>query len=345
MKKIKIKFSGMSGEFDPENNFISNILKKRYIVELSESPDYLFYSVESKDYLNYNCVRIFFTAENLVPDFNICDYGIGFSRIEFGDRYFRYPLFLVDGFIAYQNDDYNNDLQLAQSKHLRSEQCMKEKSSFCSFVYSNSSGAKCREQFFHALSKYKKIDSGGRYMNNIGKSIESKLEFQKKSKFVIAFENTSSPGYTTEKIIGAYAAGAIPIYWGDPEIEAVFNSESFINCNRYGLTAYGTNEEAIGKIINVIKKIDEDDLLYKKYLNTPAFKELEYPKKKEADFEKFLFNIFEQDKENAFRRNRYYWGERYERKQKIGNKIYWILKKGIIVRDFFKRIQKRLQNR
>lgn len=341
MKHIKIKFSGMTGRFDPENNFISDILKKRFIVELSDQPDYLFYTIESKDYLNYDCIRIFFTVENLVPDFNICDYGIGFSRIDFGDRYFRYPLFLVDGFIAYQNDDYNNDLQLAQTKHLRADEYIKEKSSFCSFVYSNSLGAKCREQIFYALSEYKRVDSGGRYMNNIGESIESKLKFQSKSKFVIAFENTSTPGYTTEKIIGAYAAGAIPIYWGDPDIESVFNQNSFINCNKYGLTAYGTNQQAIDEIVDVIKKIDSDDLLYEKYLKTPAFIDSDYSKKKQENFEKFLFNIFEQDKEKAYRRNRYYWGERYERKQKIGNRFYWILKKGIVVRDFFRRMQKK----
>ena len=80
MKKIKLKFSGMGGRFDPENNFIVNILRKNFDVQLSDNPDYLIYSVNSKDYLNYNCVRIFYTAENLVPDFNVCDYLI-FSLI------------------------------------------------------------------------------------------------------------------------------------------------------------------------------------------------------------------------------------------------------------------------
>lgn len=92
MKKIKLKFSGMGGRFDPENNFIVNILRKNFDVQLSDNPDYLIYSVNSKDYLNYNCVRIFYTAENLVPDFNVCDYGIGFHYLEFGDRYIRFPL-------------------------------------------------------------------------------------------------------------------------------------------------------------------------------------------------------------------------------------------------------------
>lgn len=38
MKKIKLKFSGMGGRFDPENNFIVNILRKNFDVQLSDNP-------------------------------------------------------------------------------------------------------------------------------------------------------------------------------------------------------------------------------------------------------------------------------------------------------------------
>ena len=39
-KKIKVKFLDVVG--DPENNFIVDILKERYDVEISENPEYLF---------------------------------------------------------------------------------------------------------------------------------------------------------------------------------------------------------------------------------------------------------------------------------------------------------------
>ena len=48
-------------------------------------------------------------------------------------------------------------------------------------------------------------------------------------------------------------------------------------------------------------------------------------------------NIFMQDKESAYRRNRYYWGKRYERKQKIGNAFYKQCRKLIPIRDFIRR--------
>lgn len=338
-KQIKIKFTGMGGRFDPENNFITKVLKKRYDVILSECPDFLFYSVNSSDYLNYNCVRIFYTAENLVPDFNICDYAIGFHYIDFGDRYIRYPLYLVDGFTAYDGDDYASDLMKAMHKHEDAETKLAEKSDFCSFVYSNSEAAYCRQAIYEALSTYKTVNSGGRYLNNIGGPVASKFDFQKRHKFVIAFENTSMAGYTTEKIVHAFSANAIPIYWGNPEIDREFNSGSFVNCHEFGLTEKG-EPEAIKSIVQEIERLDSNDKAYGTMLSTPAFSENNNVGKQQEDFQDFLFHIFDQSAEQAYRRNRYYWGERYERKQRIGNRFYWICRKVIPIRDAMRKVFK-----
>ncbi len=337
VKEIKIWFDGMDGNFNPENNFISNILRKKYVVRLDENPDVVFISVKTKNPYKYKCVRIFYTAENLVPDFNICDYGIGFHYIDFEDRYFRFPLYLVDGFRAYEGDNYASDLQLALHKHENAEQFLKSKTNFCSFVYSNEQAAVCREKMFDILSKYKQVSSGGRYKNNIGSPVVNKLEFQKKHKFVIAFENTLTPGYTTEKIVGAFAAGAVPIYWGNPEIVKEFNRDSFINCNDYGLTEKG-EPEILEKIVQEVKRIDKDNASYLHMLQTPAFTIENNIEMQQQTFERFLYNIFDQPIEQAYRRNRFYWGERYERKQKIGDRFYWQCRKLIPLRDMANKI-------
>lgn len=338
MEKLKIAFSGFNGKIKPNDNFIIDILKKRYEVVLSEQPDFLFYSVNSSDYLNYKCVRIFYTSENIVPDFNICDYGIGFHYIGFEDRYFRYPIFLVDGFNAYEGDDYGLDLQLALHKHEKASMKLEEKSEFCSFVYSNRKAVSCREDFFDILSKYKKVNSGGQSRNNIGGPVKSKRDFQSKHKFVIAFENTSTPGYTTEKLISAFAAGAIPIYWGDPEVTQVFNPNAFINCHDYGVSSFGDNTEAFNLIVDRIIKLDNDESEYLEMLSSPAFISDSYVEDVQNGFEKFLFHIVEQEPIEAYRRNRYVWGERYERKQKIGNTVYWQLRRFIPLRDCLKKL-------
>lgn len=59
MKTIKIKFTGFWKNFNANDNFILDILKKNYEVVLSETPEYLFYSVFNDDYIKYDCVRIF----------------------------------------------------------------------------------------------------------------------------------------------------------------------------------------------------------------------------------------------------------------------------------------------
>ena len=45
MKTIKINFKYFCEGFDPENNFFTNLLRRKYKVIISENPDYLFYSV------------------------------------------------------------------------------------------------------------------------------------------------------------------------------------------------------------------------------------------------------------------------------------------------------------
>lgn len=335
-KSIKIKFSGMSGNFEPENNFIVNILRTRYEIVLSDDPEYLFFSVNSRDYLNYKCVRIYYTPENIVPDFNICDYAIGFSWLQFGDRYLRYPLYMVESFAAYKGDNYGFDLERALHKHEYADEEIRAKTGFCAFVYSNAEAAGCRAKLLNALSCYKKVDSGGRYLNNIGGLIENKYDFQRKYKFVIAFENTSASGYTTEKIVHAFSAGSVPIYWGDPEIEMEFNSGSFINCHRFALTEQG-DDVAIARIIDFVTSIDKDYDSYRKMLCTPAFAKNNDVEVQRENLRRFLFTIFDQPFELAYRRNRFYWGERYERKQRIGNGFYWICRKAIPIRDFLHR--------
>jgi len=44
----------------------------------------------------------------------------------------------------------------------------------------------------------------------------------------MAFENTDTKGYITEKIMNVFLAGAVPIYWGTEDVKEVFNPESFV---------------------------------------------------------------------------------------------------------------------
>lgn len=291
-KTIRIKFVGFYRDFDPNNNFILNSLKKYYNVVQSEQPEYLFSSCFSDDYLDYDCIRIFYTGENICPDFRAFDYAIGFEYLQFMDRYLRYPNYAIP-------ELYGEDVALMKQKHCNVDMQMAQKQDFCSFVVSNGTEncAVERTDFFYKLSDYKKVNSGGRYLNNIGlpEGVPDKLEFQRKHKFSIAFENSSHAGYTTEKIIQAFAAGTIPIYWGDPMITKDFNQNAFIVCGQ---------ENEWNDIIRRIREIDENEALYRSMMACPALVQSDLVEKYQMDLDIFLRNIVDQDVEKAFRRDR-----------------------------------------
>ena len=152
---------------------------------------------------------------------------------------------------------------------------------------------------FYCLSKYKKVNSGGKFLNNVGGPIADKITFESKHKFSICFDNCSYPGYTTEKIIEAFAARTIPIYWGDPKVSSYFNDKAFINVMDY---------DSIDKVVERIVEVDNDDSLYISMLREPALKTQSFSY--ESIYERFsewLCSIIEQPLEKAKRTPTGYW--------------------------------------
>lgn len=297
-KNIKIKFVDFAPNEKKFCTFLTNILSKYYKVEISDNPDYVFFGLNSHNHLDYDCIRILFCGENFCPDFNIADYAIGLEYMTFRDRYIRFPFFLTSLY-------YESFLKAIDREKIN----LFKKSKFCSFVYSNSWGDGFRRKLFDKISEYKKVDSGGKFLNNIGGPVENKYEFDLEHKFSIACENSSCPGYTTEKIVQAFAAKTIPIYWGDPCVEREFNSKSFINCNNRDLD----------DILEEIKRIDNDDEIYLAMLKEKTF--LGNPDEYYEDLESFLCNIFNQPKEVAFRRDRVMFGAHHEFKLRLMNRF------------------------
>ncbi len=63
---------------------------------------------------------------------------------------------------------------------------------------------------------------------------DSKVDVQKRYKFAIAYENSSSlPGYITEKIFDCFTAGTVPIYLGAPNIEEYIPATCFIDFRHF----------------------------------------------------------------------------------------------------------------
>ncbi len=309
-RTIKIKFldywSGFYEE-EIEDCLLMRILRKHYNVEVCEDADYVFFSTMGESHWSVpdRCVKIYQTGENIVPDFNACDYAIGFEWMEYEDRYIRFPNYMF----------YDPKLlHTMEFKHLLPEvwDLNKEKPDFCSFVVSNHRNPK-RNKAFEALCKYKKVDSGGRYLNNIGGPVKDKFAFDSTHRFSLCFENGAHNGYTTEKIVQAFAARTIPIYWGDPQVGRVFNTKALID-------AYSFN--SFDQLVDRIRELDNDPEQYMAILRQPALNDHAPSCDEElARFESWLINIFEQPLEKAYRRNREMHGRWYiERRFRIDPK-------------------------
>lgn len=310
MKEIKIKFIDMWSGFEPESSLIFSLLRKRYKVVLSDNPDYVICSVYGEEYLKYDCIRIFWTGECLTPDFNLYDYAVAFDFLEFGDRYFRMPLFNFCG---------EEKINLAEDKVKFTASDLKKKKQFANFVYSNGGADVYRENLFDALSKYKPVVSGGKYRNNVrgGAPVKDKMGLLRRCKFTIACENSYYPGYTTEKILDAFAAHTIPIYWGNPLIEMDFNGKAFINCHKF---------DSIDEVVAEIRRIDLDDQLYMSMMKEQTFQPGVVGERMEL-FGEFLYNIFDQDISKAKRRNEGCFGKSYERLRYIEITLWKVYKR------------------
>ena len=103
---------------------------------------------------------------------------------------------------------------------------------------------------------------GGAYKNNVGGRVKNKTEFLKAYKFSIAMENSNGDGYISEKIVDSFISGTIPIYYGSYMIDEYINPKAYILVN---------GQKDIHEKIEYIKKIDNDDELYKSILKEKVY--------------------------------------------------------------------------
>lgn len=261
LPQLLINFSDFYPGFKKEENYFYNLLSKSFKLILSDEPEVLIYSCFGYDYLNHRCLRIFYTGENRISDFSACDYSISFEYLKNSKQY-RLPCYSVRAF-------HFNFLPELKKGLTREEAAIEweRKSKFCCTVVSNGKSS-VRNDFFHKLSLTKKVDSGGRYLNNIGGPVDDKFIFTREYKFVFAFENQQYPGYLTEKLMDAILVKAIPIFWGDPNVNQDFNPKRFLNYDDY------PNEEAL---IADMLLIENDRERFISIISEPVFQSKKLP--------------------------------------------------------------------
>ena len=284
-KLIKVAFVDFEDGFKPEQSLLYRLLLQRYSVELGKEPDFVIYSNHGDRHLSYDCIRIFYTVDNISPDFNQCDYAIGSDYLTLGDRYFRFPSYYLER----EAFDQMNDKTYFTSGDIRS------KGGFCGFWYGADDETPERKVFFERLGQYKAVEAAGPLYNTLEGVVSERQAFLQQCKFAIAFEECSQIGYTSDILMQAFAAQTIPIYWGNPFISREFNTQSFVNCHDF---------RSWSEVIEAVRRIDCDDELYLKMMRTPALSGPERGiDRMEDNLLAFLSRIFDQGPERARRRS------------------------------------------
>lgn len=243
---LQINFSDFWPGFDKTDNWIWALLSERFDLELCDQPKIHIYSCYGRDYLAHSCTRLFVSHENRGWGYSQCDWAITSDYVS-SSRHLRVPLWatMVDA-----NAGSRPDTVVPIGER-----------GFAATVVSNGR-SQTRERVHGLLDTYREVASGGRHRNNVGGPVADKQAFVRKYKFALAFENSSYPGYTTEKLLHALQADTVPIYWGDPLVSRDFNPRRFVNYHDY------PDEDAL---LQRIIELDQDDDLYSAMLAEPWF--------------------------------------------------------------------------
>ena len=200
MRPLRLAFADFHRGFDPRDNRVWRALAKRFDLSVAapgEPSDLLVYSDFGQEHWKYQGLKVYLTGEPRAV------------RLPYYAQALRAPERLL------RPAGFNPSAEL-------------DRPGFCAFVVSNPKSPE-RNAFFRLLNRRRRVDSGGRHFNNIGGPVADKMAFIRGYRFCVAFENTSSPGYTTEKLIEPLLAGSIPLYWGDPEVSRDFDPGCMVN--------------------------------------------------------------------------------------------------------------------
>lgn len=263
--------------------WLESRIEDKFIIEYNkDNPDYLIFNVFGRKHFNpkyKKAIKIGVLTENIIPNLNEIDYALGHAHISYMDRYFKYSIFL----------GYN----LSHVKEIREEVIKNPvRPKFCASVIKNGHWYHFRTRFLNELNKYKKVDMGGRYRNNIGHLVKDKIKFFTSYKFSLSMENSNGDGYISEKIFHSFISGTIPIYYGDYLVDEYINPKAYILIK---------GEKDIAAKIEYIKSIDNDYKKYRSIMSENVIVDNNYTKKIDNELKLFLNNIFQQEKSKARR--------------------------------------------
>lgn len=211
---------------------------------------------------------LFHTAENVRSNYISSDYSISFD-FSTSKKNFRLPYWMemIDwsdyGIFGNANIRFGRLLTIKElTSPLGKSFIDRERRAVMFASHMNEP----RITLFNSLKSIMPIDGMGPFfsktIDNHNSSGFFKMDVLKNYRFNLCPENSIYPGYYTEKIPEAFAAGCLPITWSDQNIIADFNIKSFINMADF---AYENFSTALQLIVNesCLEAFSEEPLLLK----------------------------------------------------------------------------------
>lgn len=282
---IRLFFTEMCGLWNYQDNAYIDILSRRHNVVLdSVNPNFV---VTQGKKVYPNALTLYYNEgepyyphlqeENniLDPSKETADHFLGSFFFNY-DNYSRFSLY----YLYILHHIKSGKIGSFDFFHKENRE-IPQKEKFCAFVARGMVGK--RGRFFEKLNSYKKIETNSPPFHDFQIGFDNfacwssipKVDFIQKYKFNLCWEGNwrgthqafpgaeiangeivNLNGLTNEKIVEAFIAGTIPIYWGNDRISEEFNPNTFLSLHNFN-----SEEELIDKII----EIDNNDDLYKSY--------------------------------------------------------------------------------
>jgi len=87
-------------------------------------------------------------------------------------------------------------------------------------------GHQIRSRIANYLQDKNLVDVYGR---DFGVPVDNKIECKRDYRFSIVIENEVLPGWHTEKILDCFMTGTIPVYYGDPNIGRIYDTDGIVD--------------------------------------------------------------------------------------------------------------------
>jgi len=217
---------------------------------------------------------IFYIGENLRPNFSRCRFALSFDLDDWGGRNFYLPLWYArlqwPGLVLKRQGDQGlhgheplipvGVLSAGRSAEGLGANERSAPRKFCAMVASAAESFRINAWLF--LSAYKQVEGFGMLFGN--PLNRSKASVLGDYKFCLCPENGLHPGYVTEKLFDAYAAGCVPLYYGDISGNPGINQRAFINY---------VESQSIERFLERVVAADNDPALYRDYFVQPLLSE------------------------------------------------------------------------